>query len=586
MGISVMFLHSIGANDKRFKELIFHEGLNVLVADKTTTSDQGDSRNSIGKSSFVRILKYLLGGNEPKEMKVDELEGHVFSGRFTLPSYGGSLSEDVEVRRWMTPTTRLEVDGWSPVPPPGEVHANDWRQLIGRHLFNLPDEISTPSPGQLWGQLIRTYFGDPTKSHPTDPNWVTGVKLGYFFGLAPEVLGRAGEVERLTRQRKAIHDAVKEGVMGSINPDEGDVRARLAPARRDRDRIRESLRSFKVDEQYGEHQRAADEVTGRISRLNDEGLALQRRHGELVAAIESERQGLEGQQLQERLQRLYGEVNLVLPEVVARRFEEVALFHASVVRNRQTFLQEESEAVDRRLEEIQVERTALDADRSGILQLLSDTVALDTFIDAQASLTQIETRVGELERQLEAAISINQIDARLNVEKAETVASVRAEFAERASSLDRPIALFNELGSEIYSDRESSLIIDTTARGQLSVAPHLGGDASEGIKGVETFLLDMVCLISGIELNRVPRILVHDSHLFDSIDHRQIASCLNIGARLAEEYDFQYIVTMNSDVLESVSQQSDGAFDSEPYELPVRLEDKTPEGGLFGFRFE
>jgi uncharacterized protein YydD (DUF2326 family) len=519
-------------------------------------------------------------------MKVDELEGHVFNGQFTLPSYGGSLSEDVEVRRWMTPTTRLEVSGWSPITPPGEVHANAWRQLIGRHLFNLPDGVSTPSPGQMWGQLIRTHFGNPTKSHPTDPNWATGVKLGYFLGLAPEVLGRAGEVERLARQRKAIRAAVAEGVMGSITPDEADVRARLASVRRDRDRVRESLRSFRVDEQYGEHQRAADDLTGRISRLNDEGLALQRRRSELAAAIESELEGLEGQEFQERLQRLYSEVNLVLPEMVARRFEEVALFHASVVRNRQTFLQEEYEGVLRRLEEIGVERIALDAERSGILQLLSDTVALDTFIDAQASLTQIETRVGELERQLEAAISINQIDARLNVERAETVASVRAEFTERASTLDRPIALFNELGSEIYSDRESSLLIQPTSRGQLSVIPHLGGDASEGIKGVETYLLDMVCLISGIRVNRVPRILVHDSHLFDSIDHRQIASCLNIGARLAEEYDFQYIVTMNSDVLESVGQQSDGAFDSKPYELPVRLEDKTPEGGLFGFRFD
>jgi hypothetical protein len=61
-----------------------------------------------------------------------------------------------------------------------------------------------------------------------------------------------------------------------------------------------------------------------------------------------------------------------------------------------------------------------------------------------------------------------------------------------------------------------------------------------------------------------------------------VASCLNIGARLADEHGFQYIVTMDSDVLESVNQQSDGAFDSALYELPVRLEDKTPEGGLFG----
>jgi uncharacterized protein YydD (DUF2326 family) len=60
---------------------------------------------------------------------------------------------------------------------------------------------------------------------------------------------------------------------------------------------------------------------------------------------------------------------------------------------------------------------------------------------------------------------------------------------------------------------------------------------------------------------------------------------LNIGARLAEEHGFQYIVTLNSDFLTSVEAQSDGAFDAEPYMLSTRLTDETEAGGLFGFRF-
>jgi uncharacterized protein YydD (DUF2326 family) len=235
--------------------------------------------------------------------------------------------------------------------------------------------------------------------------------------------------------------------------------------------------------------------------------------------MQLDQEDLDSVDLQERLQRLYGEVNVVLPDIVARRFDEVAQFHASVIRNRQTFLQEEQDTVARRLAEIETERSDLDAERSVTLQLLADTVAF--FLDAQASLTDIDSQVGELERRLESAISINQIDTRFDVQKAETVAAVRAEFTERTPSLDQPIALFNELGSEIYSDRESSLRILPTGRGQLSVEPHLSGDASAGIKSVETYLLDMICLISGLENDRAPRILVHGSHLFDSIDHRQ-----------------------------------------------------------------
>ena len=41
--------------------------------------------------------------------------------------------------------------------------------------------------------------------------------------------------------------------------------------------------------------------------------------------------------------------------------------------------------------------------------------------------------------------------------------------------------------------------------------------------------------------------MIHDSHLFDGVDGRQVISALKIGAETAEELGFQYIVTMNED---------------------------------------
>ncbi|WP_220093784.1 DUF2326 domain-containing protein [Gryllotalpicola protaetiae] len=127
-------------------------------------------------------------------------------------------------------------------------------------------------------------------------------------------------------------------------------------------------------------------------------------------------------------------------------------------------------------------------------------------------------------------------------------------------------------------------MVSPSSLGTLKVKPEISGDASTGILGVETFLLDIVTLIQGLQLGRAPRVLVHDSHNFDATDHRQVASCLNIGARLAEQYGFQYVVTMNSDFLASV--EAEGAFDSSDYLLDTRLSDATEDGGLFGFRFE
>ena len=122
-----MFIRRLGSRDERFRTLAFRDGLNILVADRTETSEQGDSRNSIGKSSFVRILRYLLGSNLPEEFKIPELQDHVFFGVFNLPAVADGATDEVLVHRWVTPTTRLSVGGWSRLIETGDVHIDVWR---------------------------------------------------------------------------------------------------------------------------------------------------------------------------------------------------------------------------------------------------------------------------------------------------------------------------------------------------------------------------------------------------------------------------------------------------------------------------
>ena len=79
-----------------------------------------------------------------------------------------------------------------------------------------------------------------------------------------------------------------------------------------------------------------------------------------------------------------------------------------------------------------------------------------------------------------------------------------------------------------------------------------------------------------------PGFLIHDSHLFDPVDRRQMAASLELGAKLTAEVGRQYIAMLNSDEFKPL-EFSEG-FDARSYVLPVVLQD-TSEGGLFGFRF-
>lgn len=580
-----MFLSVLTSSDSRFKTLRFHEGLNILVADRTEASAQGDSRNSIGKTSVVKILRYVLGGDLPSEFKAPELSDHTFTATLALPSLDGRGEDEVTATRAVSPTTRVRVSGWSAVDGSTDLHVDDWRESLSRQVFRIPSDVNRPTAGQLWGELIRTYFGNPIKGHQSESDWESGVKIGFMLGLSPEILSKAGDVDRLTKQSKAIRAAVREGALTHLSLDESALRAQLATARRQRDQTQNDLRSFKVDEQYADHQQEADRLTALIQKLNDEALALQRRSRELDEALRDEVATSDGANPTERLARVYAEIGLVLPDTVSRRYDEVRAFHESVVRNRRSFLEQEFNQVRARLNAIEGERQALDGQRSEIMQLLNETVALDTFLSIQRDLARHESDVADLERRLEAANSISTISDTIKLRTAELVSSVRTELNVRDDRLDESILLFSELGAEIYTDREASLLISPTAKGLLRVEPRISGDASTGVRNVETFMLDVVCVIAAIKAARAPRILVHDSHLFDAIDGRQVASCLNIAARLAEQHGFQYIVTLNSDFLATVEAQSDGAFDADPYMLNTRLTDETEAGGLFGFRF-
>ncbi|WP_444663030.1 ABC-three component system protein [Cellulomonas sp. CW35] len=554
----------------------------MLVADTTSESTRGDSRNGTGKTSFVRILRYLVGGGLADELRADQLTQHTFAAEFGLPD-GLGREQDVRVSRAVSPTTRVSVSGWSRLGDSAPLHADEWREVLAQAAFGLPPDVARPTPGQLWGQFARTYFGSPTKSYPTDTDWETGVKLGYLFGLSPEILVKAGEITALERQRNAVKAAVREGAIAHLSLDEAGLRTELVEARRRRDRVERSLSEFRVDDQYADHQNLADLLTRRIQALNDETLALQRRTGDIERALEAE-VALPHTGSLERLEALYAEVGLVLPGSVRRRFEEVHEFHSSVVSNRRTFLERELQEVVERKGRAEAERRRLDSQRAEVMRVLRDSVALETFLDAQRSFAELSAEVAYLERRLEAAVRFSKIGESIRIETATAVRAVRSELEEWESRLDQIIAMYAELAGEIYDDRAARLRIAPTTRAILKVEPQIDGDASEGIRGVETFLLDMVCIVSALPLGRAPGLLVHDSHLFDSVDRRQVASCLNIGARLAVEHGFQYVVTMNSDFLDSV--ESEGAFDRSEYAINPVLTDASEEGGLFGFRFE
>jgi len=100
---------------------------------------------------------------------------------------------------------------------------------------------------------------------------------------------------------------------------------------------------------------------------------------------------------------------------------------------------------------------------------------------------------------------------------------------------------------------------------------------------MEIFCFDYALFTVMLEQGRGPGFLVHDSHLFDGVDERQVASALMMGASLTKRLGGQYIVTMNSDIYNRLPFPAD--FDRTSVIAKPRLSDADPTAGLFGSQF-
>ena len=136
--------------------------------------------------------------------------------------------------------------------------------------------------------------------------------------------------------------------------------------------------------------------------------------------------------------------------------------------------------------------------------------------------------------------------------------------------------------SNALYEKAGSLTVSATPNGP-AVDVRIDAQRSKGITQHADLLLRPDVRRPDEAARTRPGFLIHDSHLFDGVDERQVAKALQLGADHAASVGYQYIVTMNSDAL-----PRDGfrpGFDVQAYVNPTRLTDATETGGLFGLRF-
>ena len=567
----------------------FTPGLNVILAERTDTSTQKDTRNGLGKSTLIDIIDFCLGANAPKGkgLVIEPLAGWEFTVEITLSG------NRVKVTRAVNMPNRFVVNGdttgWVEQPDTdsesGErvFNLSRWRTLLGWSLFGVPrtnDALKyKPTYRSLISYFIRRgvdAYSEPFRHSRQQQPWNVQLHTAYLLGLNWENASKCQELKDQEKGIKAIGEAIKTGSMENTWGTVGELEAERIQLEAQIAQESDSLQSFRVHPQYEAVQHEADEITTEIHRLTNDNVSDRRRLTRYAKSVAAEKPPSDA-----AIDKLYEETGVVFPESVRRTLEEAKEFHSKIIENRRTFLDIEIQRLERRIEQRNEQIEQLTDSRASSLEILNTHGALQ-------EMTKLQERHAETQAKLSrvrALISdIKDMTARkrdINVRKTELAQVAEQDHEQRRDMWTVPVGLFNENSQSLYKT-PGHLIIDITESG-FKYDVEINRSGSEGVGKMKIFCFDLMLLqLTAQKADRLD-FLVHDSCLYDGVDERQRALALERASEITGEIGAQYICTLNSDMVPR-DEFSEG-FEFDKF-VRLTLTDRDQADSLLGFHFE
>lgn len=574
-------IRSVTADNPKFRDVRFQNGLNVVLASRTDASADLDSRNGLGKSTLLDIIHFCLGSKRSGTLAKQQLDDWTFTMEFDIDKRPYVVSRSTSGAN----TIRAfgDFSGWSLTPNRnGTMKVQEWNATLGRLLFGLEIERRekySPTFRSLVSYVARRNgqtggYQDPFGHYSRQLGWDRVINSAYLLDMDWESVARLQLVRDRKKVLSQIKREIKAGLVAGFADDTGRLEAKKAILEDQISAEREELEKFRVHEQYGELQAEANEITRNLHEMVNENTTDAKYLKLYEVAGRGEADADPG-----KIRAIYSDAGLVFPDNVVRQVDEVLEFHRQVVRNRKEFVEAEIRRLEENVRDRKARIKSAGDNRARILRILESHGALEEFVLLRDKHEANVAILEQIKNQLENTRKFEAGESEIRIETERICQDMRLDYNDRHAPRE-VIRAFNEYSMRLY-ESPGTLSIQTHDTG-YKMYTDIERSGSHGIENMKIFCYDLALARLWSKRRHRPGFLMHDSIIYDGVDERQVAHALQLAESEAAAHRFQYICMLNSDAVPE--RDFDPGFDFDSH-VVMTLTDDSDGGGLLGMRF-
>lgn len=588
-----MKLSQLYAN-KSFKNIVFNDGINLVLAKVTKKLDLNKDSHNLGKTTLIAVIDFMLL-KEVKEEHIFKSYQEMFSGYVFFLEIKLNSGQFLTIKRLVDTPTKISFK-------------------INKLSSNLKNEESWDNPNLSFekaGKTLNEYLAfDILKQWPyrksvtyflrSQKDYNDVFQLAKFskgkdidwkpfmfdlLGFNGSLLNEKYETDFKINEQKSFINSLKSKF--SVDTEEVDkIKGAIYLKTAEQKELQDQIDNFNFYQQERNlNKELVEEIESTISELNTAEYNLE---FDLEKTKQSFSQNISFDI--DQLKKIYSEAEIFFPDNLVKDYKSLEEFNKRITEERNKFLEEKIGQLTQQLRDVRLTLLNYDDKRTQILSVLQDKDSFKKFKSYQINLTKVEGEISRLDEKLKSIDKIavlNEATEKLS----ESLESLVKEINSQISGSDNKIypeirRVFHNIFKYIFN-APAIIFMRQNGQGNIDFKVEVTKENEVDItaEGKGNTYQKMLCISFDIAVlvayhkNSFYRFVYHDGAL-EGLDNRKKINFLKIIREYCIKYNLQYIFTA---IEHDIPLEMLKTFTEK--EVCLTLNDSGDKGKLFEFSF-